>query len=147
MKKILLLLVVILIGFSSCKKKETFHKITYEVTMLGKPGYGHSNFFEVSVYPNDLNNRPESEISGSTIKVWKYDYYQLTDGDKVDFGAFGQLSYYYEMRVYIDDVEVSYVRAVVDDYTYYATYIEERRGINDVTSNSSPSITFTYHEN
>ena len=51
------------------------------------------------------------------------------------------------MRVYIDDVEVSYVRAVVDDYTYYATYIEERRGINDVTSNSSPSITFTYHEN
>ena len=144
MKKILILLLII-IGFTSCKKKETFHKIGYEITFLDKPSYGSSNFFDVSAKPFDANNPPS--IDRTTTKVWKYEYYQLKDGDKVQFGAFGQLDYYYEMRVYIDDKEVSYLRAVVGHYNYYATSIEEKHGLNDETSDTSPYIEFVYHEN
>ena len=144
MKKILILLLII-IGFTSCQKKEVLHKVGFEVTFLDKPRYGSSNFFDVYPYPYDPNNRPQ--IDREVTKVWKYEYYQLKDGDKVEFVAAGQLDYYYEMRVYIDDVEVSYLRAVVSHYNYYATLVEERRGLSDETSKTAPSIKFIYHEN
>lgn len=142
MKKILFLLFV-LFGFLSCNKKENYHKISYEIKMLQIPSNGSSNFIDVVAKPCEGDKVPGID-RGNVPKIWKYDYFGLKSGDKVMFSVEGQLSYRYEMRIYIDDVEVSYLKVKTSDYSYYTCFVEERNGINDWKNSDLGFIEFTY---
>jgi hypothetical protein len=142
MKKILFIL-VILFSFLSCQKGEKFHKISYEIKMLEIPSNGNSNFIDVTAKPCDDENIPKINRFNVPL-IWKYDYYGLKKGDEIMFFVDGQLSYRYEMRVYIDDVEVSYLKIKTSDYNYYVTYTEERSGLNDWRNTESSFINFVF---
>jgi hypothetical protein len=130
MKKItfkLLLSIVLIFGFISCKKEPIKHKVTYQINFLETPGLGSSDFISYGASPS--NHDLPVIRRGEIPKTWKYEYFGLTEGTEVVFSFRGQLSYRYEMIVYIDDVEKSYVRVKTSDDVYYATKIEERRGL------------------
>jgi hypothetical protein len=124
----LILLSILMFGFVSCKKEPIKHKITYEIRFFETPSIGHSNSISYGIYPSDHKEPKMTE--DNMPKIWRYEYFGLTEGTEVVFSFRGQLSYYYEMIVYIDDVEKSYVRVKTSDNVYYATKIEERRGLN-----------------
>jgi hypothetical protein len=130
------------ISLTSCKKEPLRHKITYEVTFLNKPSAGFSNFIDISALPSDGQKPGVDRMN--LPKIWRYEYYGLTSGEKVVFSVNGQLSYYFEMRLLIDDNEVSYIKAAVSDNTYYADHVIERRGINDYANEDKAIIGFTY---
>ena len=142
MKKILIL-IFILFGFLSCKKFEKPHKITYEIKMLQIPITGSSNFIEVMAEPCDEGGVPGIDRF-NVPKIWKYDYFGLKSGDKVMFSVDAQLSYRFEMRIYIDDIEVSYLKVKTSDNSYYTYFVEERNGLNDWKNSNLGFIEFVY---
>jgi len=140
MKKIFtIILILFLIG---CKKEPQLqkHKVTFQLNFITGPGAGSSNFIDIWMNPN---NGDQPIVDRFNIpRMIKYNYYPVKTGDKINFQVQGQLSYYYEMFVYIDDVEVSYIRARVSDYNYYADHVEERRGLNDYANVDHSIIQF-----
>jgi len=136
MKKILYIFLIVVFSFFSCKKeKHEYHKITFEVTFLNNPSNGSSNFIDITCSPRYVEKIPTIDRF-NIPKIWRYEYLYLEKGQKVYFYVAGQLSYYFELRVYIDGVETSYARIKVDDYTYYASWVEESRGLNDKPNES-----------
>ena len=127
--------------FTSCKKKDLLHKVSFEIKFLAAPSTGSSNSIEYSTFPSD-GKQPKLDIM-NLPQVWRYDYMGLKKGDVIKFGVRGQLSYCYEMRVFIDDSEVSYMRVRVSDDTYYADHVEERSGRNEVNEDTG-YIEFKY---
>lgn len=130
MKKFIYILLITILGFSftSCKKTE-YHKVMFEIKFLQSPSNGNSNFIEVNCNPSYSSNAPTLDRF-NIPQVWRYEYFGLEKGQKVVFSVRGQLSYYYEMRVYIDGNEVSYLKVKVSDSTYYDDHIEESSGLN-----------------
>ena len=55
-----------------------------------------------------------------------------------------QQSYRFEMKIYIDDVEVSYLKVKTSDNSYYLYFVEERNGINDWKNSDLGFIEFVY---
>jgi len=144
MKKILYISLIAVFSLVSCKKEVEYHKLTYEITFLNSPGKNSSNFIEVSISPE----YPEKDAYVDRFnipQVWRYDYLHLEKGQKVQFLVRGQLSYYFEMRIYLDGVETSYRRVIVSDYTYYADHVEESRGLNDKSNVDMGIIEFVYN--
>jgi len=141
MKKIIYILIVTLITFTSCKKT-AYHKITFEVTFLDTPGTGASNFIQIYATPSYSDKEPSIDRF-NIPQVWRYDYVGIKKGQKVQFCVRGQLSYHFEMKVYIDDVEKSYRRVIVSDNSYYDDHVEESHGLNTATDDMG-IIEFTY---
>jgi len=143
MKNIIYTILITILGFSftSCKKKD-IHKVTYEIIFLQSPSTGNSNFIEITANPSYSDVKPAVDRFNIPQK-WTYDYIGLEKGQKVTFGVRAQLSYYYEMRVYIDGNQVSYMKVKVSDNTYYDDHIEEQSGWNNSTYDTG-LITFTY---
>lgn len=134
-------IIVICFIFTSCKKEE-YHKLTFEVTFLGKPGTGTSNFINIYITPSYSDK--EAFVDRFNIpQVWSYDYMGLKKGDKISFLVRGQLSYHFEMRVYIDGTQKSYRRVIVSDNSYYDDHVEESSGLNTATDDMG-IIEFTY---
>lgn len=133
---------ILILTLFSCKKepKTPQHKVGFLLNFISGPGSGSSNFISVYMDPNngDYPNIDRFNIPRSI----KYEYSPVLQGDKVTFQVQGQLSYYYEMFVYIDDVEVSYIRAKVSDYSYYDDHVLERRGLNDFANVDHSLIEF-----
>jgi hypothetical protein len=155
MKNYILYIFISLITLSlfSCKKKDDFHKVTYEVTFLDQPSKGHSDFLQLNCYPTYSGSKAPVLSQQLVPKVWKYDYYGLKVGDVVHIDLRAQLSYEYEMKIYIDDTEVSYLHVIVSDYNYFDDHVLERSGLNIYSiASTSPSgmvedwggIEFTY---
>lgn len=145
MKNLIIFLSLTLFIFSSCKKeKHEYHKVTFETTFLGKPGKGSSNFIEIDCLPNYIEKKPTIDRF-KIPQVWRYEYWALEKGQTVRFQVSGQLSYHFEMRVYIDGVQVSYAKVRVSDYSYYASSIEESSGLNDKLSEDMGLIQFVYN--
>lgn len=144
MKNILYSLLILIVGFSftSCKKKD-MHKVTFEIVFLQSPSTGSSNLIEITAKPSYSDVKPAVDRLNIPQK-WTYDYIGLEKGDKVTFGVRAQLSYYYEMRVYIDGNQVSYMKVKVSDYNYYEDHVEDHSGLNDNTQYDTGLITFTY---
>ena len=145
MKKFIYILLITILGFSftSCKKTE-YHKVMFEITFLQSPNMGNSNFIEVNCNPSYASSGKGPTIDRFNIpQVWRYEYLGLEKGQKVSFSVRGQLSYYYEMRVYIDGTEVSYLRVKVSDSNYYDDHIEESHGLN-TSSYDTGLIEFIY---
>lgn len=137
-----LLIVIFGVSFTSCKK-DNMHKVTFEIVFLQSPSTGSSNLIEITAKPSYSDVKPAVDRLNIPQK-WTYDYIGLKKGDKVTFGVRAQLSYYYEMRVYIDGNQVSYMKVKVSDYNYYEDHVEDHSGLNDNTQYDTGLITFTY---
>lgn len=144
MKKFIYIFLITILGFSftSCKKTE-YHKVTFEITFLGSPGTGASNFIDISAMPNYSDKKPFVDRF-NIPQVWRYEYIGLEKGQKVYFLVSGQLSYYFEMRVFIDGVEKSYRKVRVSDTNYYDDHVEESYGLNDKSNEDMGVIQFVY---
>ena len=136
------LIVIFGLSFGSCKKKD-YHKVTFEVTFLGSPSTGASNMIDVQLLPKYSNNPPFIDRF-NVPQVWRYDYIGLEKGQFVEFIVRAQLSYYFEMRVFIDGVEVSYRKVKVSDTNYYDDHVEDSSGLNDKSNEDTGIIQFTY---
>jgi hypothetical protein len=74
---------------------------------------------------------------------WDYEYWDLQDGDEIMFYMWAQLGYLYEMRLYIDDVEVSYKKIKISDSDYFAYTVLDESGID---IDGDDNIQFIYNE-
>ena len=150
MKKLLKYISFVLIGvisLTSCSKEPTKHNLKFEIRFTEEPNNGNSNAIDVSCSPNYSDDKPV--IAKSIIKpgyVWTYQYNELVDGDEVLFVVNSQLSYRFEMKVYIDGTVVSTRNIVTSDNTYYATVTESQTGINNSQNENYPIIDFYYYE-
>jgi len=144
MKKSIFILLITIFSFSftSCKKTE-YHKVVFEITFLGSPGMGSSSFIDVYILPNYSDKKPFIDRF-NIPQVWRYEYLGLEKGQKVHFLVRGQLSYYFEMRVFIDGVEKSYRKVRVSDNSYYDDHVEESYGLNDKSTHDTGIIEFIY---
>ena len=144
MKTIIIFLILTLtVFFTSCKKTEQQHKVTFEITFLNGPSTGNSSYIEVYTLPNYSDKKPYVDRF-NLPQVWRYEYIGLKKGDLVHFLVRGQLSYFFEMKVFIDGVEKSYRKVKVSDNSYYDDHVEESRGLNDKSSHDTGIIEFTY---
>lgn len=141
------LTLLILFSFFSCKKIPIYHKIKFEVIFIEVPDPGFTNWYEVGAEPNYINENTynysvDVPVIHTSLAVqnryWKYEYWELVDQDVIDFHCSAAQNNLYEMRVYIDDIEVAYKKI----YNYS---ILDQGGIHDSTYSGS-TITFTYNE-
>lgn len=157
MKNILYIFLALSVIFTSCKKEPKFHKIKYQIVFHELPSFGSSNYLEVQAVPcyyGEYNNsvdengnmiQPYIDYSQATDGLWEYEYWKLQDGDKVRFYVSAQLDYWYELRVFIDDVEVSYKKIKISPYNYFQVIDLEESGWDDTPGDAD--IDFTYYEN
>lgn len=137
----ILLLTVFVTVFTSCKKNVDYHKISYEIEFLnGSITSGHSNFINVSTIPCDESMKIDRMNIPKSIRS---DYYGLKKGDKVHFAVDAQTSYWFIMRVYLDDVEVSEREVKIGISSYYVPDYYNQTGRNDYQGDHS-IIEFTY---
>ncbi len=150
MRNLVKYLFIVLVGiltFSSCQKEPTYHKVKFELVFSEEPSNGNSNFIEVSCSPKYTDEPPV--IARSIIEpgyVWTYEFWEVKDGDQIMFVVSPQLSYRFEMRVYIDDVLISTRKIVTSDTQYYATITESQTGLNNSEDKNYPIIDFIYYE-
>ena len=137
--KILLISLTVLI-FTSCSKEPKNHKIRYDITFSQTPDFGFTNFIELGATPSySEHHTTKPAISYEIAKTghWDYEYLELKEDDKVSFSLWTADGYYFEMRIYIDDTQVSYKKM-------YGTRIIEQSGWG--TGTTDTYIEFTYHE-
>jgi hypothetical protein len=152
MKKFLYILILsfLTILSVSCKKQPKLHKIKYQITFLEIPHWASSNYLEVQAYPayqNEYNydtDAPYITYNQTQDGLWEYEYWELKDGDDVYLFLWAQLDYHFELRVFIDDVEVSYKRIKISDSNYFSAIEIDEEGLDDTPGDQS--IEFTYHE-
>lgn len=145
--KYFVLSVFSILFFTSCEKEPNLHKVRFELTFLEEPSNGNSNMIDVNCVPHYSDEDPT--IVASNIQpgyVWSYEYWELVDGDKITFIVNPQLSYRFEMRVYVDDELISYRKIVTSDFNYYETIVEEEFGLNNEASTEYSIISFYYYE-
>jgi hypothetical protein len=118
--------------------------MTYEITFHEVPEYGYTNVIELGMLPaymGEYNNDPQNpSINYDMVKNsrhWDYEYWELQDGDKVEFIPITQGNWYYTMSITIDGTEVS-------SKTIYSGGLIEQSGWNDSDTNSY--IEFIYNE-
>ena len=148
MKKILYLLLTLLI-ITSCTKKEDveYHKIKYEVIFSEIPRVGESNNIDLIAQPSYSNTNedrtlaPWLSFTDAKVGYWSYEYWELKESDEIYFDIYAQLHYCFEMRIYIDDNEVSYKKVKISDYDYYDYFIIEEFGLGNT---DGPTISFVY---
>ena len=86
---------------------------------------------------NSSSSNPSINYEIAKTGHWDYEYLELKEDDKVSFSLWTADGYYFEMRVFIDDTQVSYKKM-------YGTQVIEQSGWNDGTTDTY--IEFTYHE-
>lgn len=152
MKQFTYLLIFFVVTFSSCKKEDQtiYHQLVYEITFLDAPQTGSSNFIDATIKPVHYKDIKFTNGAGSPPinrfnlpKIWRYEFDSLKAGQQIMFAVNAQLSYHFQMKVYIDGVEKSYREVIVSDYNYYDDHVLETRGLNDVTDDVAV-IKFTY---
>lgn len=138
----------IIVLFSSCQKhEENFHKLRFHLSFKEVPPTGFSNSIEVLCSP-DYDDDPAEIYAKYTTEgyEWDYEFWQLKDGDEVQFIVRPQLYYWFVMEVYIDDVLISSREMVTSKDTYYSTQTLGQSGLNNEASTNFPVISFYYYE-
>ena len=147
MNKLFIILFTFL-SFISCKKDST-HKLKYLVEFEKVPEYGYSNQMSLlvsPVYPEDNLGPAISPRIADKNREWDYEYWELSNGDKIQFG-FGYLTkgYVYKLYIYIDDELVSYKEvAVVERLGSPEHVILDEYGLDDKSGDKY--IDFTFNE-
>ena len=143
MKRFIYTLIVLLtITFSSCKK-ETYHRIKFEVEFIEDCDNCVADYFAINCTPHYSDEEPGISASDVTTGyVWDYEYWALKDGDKVVFNVSptGE-EYHFKINVYIDGLLVSYREC----FGPYGTVLIDQWGINN-TQSENATIEFTYYE-
>jgi|688.fasta_scaffold185571_2 hypothetical protein len=149
-KRIIYFLVFVFsLTLTSCKKVND-HKVKFEIEFIEDCQYGYSNNIDVICKPH--KNEVQSDIpyiNKENIKpgfVWKYEYWELHDGDKVLFTVMPQQGYHFIMKVYLDDKLVSYREVITGYGAYCVTTTIDIWGINNEASSDSGIIEFVYSE-
>ncbi len=145
LKKIINVLIISLILFSSCKKIN-YHKLKFEVTFIQDcyDCYGY-DVITVGCIPkySDDNIR---EIDTQNIYdgfVWSYEYWELVDGDKVSFAVLPiNYGYHFLIKVYVDDKLVSFREC----YGVNGNILIDQGGLNN-SNGDIGHITFNFYEN
>jgi hypothetical protein len=113
----------------ACSKTEEIHTIKYKIRILNQSKYGSSVtpiYVGCSPYYEDSIPR----IPDNGFHEWEYNYIGPIKFDqRICFNVQIPLSVYYEMWIYVDDLEYIYRKIKTLDYKYYSTYIEEARGV------------------
>jgi len=157
MKKTLYTLLFLLTFIVSCKKEDSgkLHVIEYEIHFLGAPEWFQSNFVDVMAIPSsgggyyshepdkNGNYKPTITYQQTLSEYWRYEY-RVKNGDEVTFKFDGQLSYHYEIRVFIDGVEMSYKEIKVSDDSYYVYTVLNESGLDNTPGDNT--IDFIYYE-
>ena len=149
LKKILYVsITIITLIFSSCQKhEENFHRVRFHLTFKEVPPIGASDFIDVTCKPNYENEPPEIYKDYITAGYeWDYEFWQVKNGDKIEFIVNPQLYYWFVMEVYVDGVLVSSREVVTSSQTYYATQTLNQSGLNNNEDTNFPVITFYYYE-
>jgi hypothetical protein len=136
------LLVLLTVTFSSCKK-ETYHRIKFEVEFIEDCDNCVADYFAINCTPHYSDEEPGISASDVTTGyVWDYEYWALKDGDKVVFNVSptGE-EYHFKINVYIDGLLVSYREC----FGPYGTVLIDQWGINN-TQSENATIEFTYYE-
>jgi len=115
MKNLIYIVLITLISFftTSCSKEPKNHKIIYEIEFHQTPSFGYTNWMDLSVTPSyigEYNNDTQNPAINYEIANnghWKYEYWQLNDGDNVNFLLLTAEGYYYTMTISIDGYQVS----------------------------------------
>lgn len=138
--KILLFTVSITV-FVSCKKNQiNYHKLSYEVEFHNSVTSGASNFIEVGTVPADEHIAIDRFDIPKSVRS---DYYGLKVGDKVHFVVNAQTSYWFTMRIYIDDVQISEREVKIGVGNYYVPEYYKQIGRNDYLGDHAV-ISFVY---
>ena len=152
----ILLLSLITFMFISCKKEPKMHKIKYQITFLEIPHWASSNSLEVGAVPcysGEYNNSvgengvpiaPVITYNMTKDGLWEYEYWKLQEGDEIYFHLFAQLDYHFELRIFIDGIEVSYKKIKISDSNYFEIIDLDESGLDDTKGDGD--IKFTYYE-
>ena len=157
MKKVLYTLLFLLTFLASCKKEDVdkLHVIEYEIHFLEAPDWYQSNFVDVMAIPasaggyysnepdNNGNYKPTITYQQTLNEYWRYEY-RVKNGDEVIFRFDGQLSYHYEIRVFVDGVEMSHKEIKVSDDSYYVYTVLDESGLDNTPGDNT--IDFIYYE-
>ena len=150
MFKKLFYILILSVLFFSCKKEEKNHKVKYEIEFIEDCEFGYSDMIDVNCTPHynetqsDLPNINKEHIQSGY--KWKYEYWQLHNGDKVTFTVMPQQGYHFVMRVYVDNKLVSYREVTTGYGAYYVTTTVDIWGVNNEASMDGPIIEFIYSE-
>lgn len=140
--KVSFILILVCVILTSCKK-DNLHKIKFQITFLEIPEWYQSNMIEVYLNPyysgkynystneNGVPIAPSIDYEMTTDGLWEYEYWELKNGDRVTFSIWGQLKYHYELRVFIDEKEVSYKRIKISNQNYNSSIGYEENGRDD----------------
>ncbi len=151
LKKFVYYIVILFsLTLTSCKKKVNDHKIKFEVEFIEDCQQGYSDMIDVICKPS-YNEVPSDipHINKDYIEtgfIWKYEYWQLHNGDKVIFNVMPQQGYHFIMRVYIDGNLISYREITTGYGGYYGTTTVDIWGVNNKSNSDSGVIEFTYSE-
>lgn len=138
---------------SSCKKEE-YHKLKFQIKFLEIPSWYQSNYIDVKAIPcyyGEYNNSvdeygnlimPNISYNQTLDSLWEYEYWELKKGDNVIFSLNAQLKYYYELRVFIDEKEMSYLKVKISNSGYFVPEYIEGYGLDDTPGDTS--IDFIY---
>jgi hypothetical protein len=149
-KRIIYFLVLVFsLTLTSCKKVND-HKVKFEIEFIEDCQDGYSDMIDVICKPSYNDEQSDiPSINKENIKpgfVWKYEYWELRDGDKVLFTVMPQQGYHFIMKVYLDDKLVSYREVITGYGGYYVTTTIDIWGINNEASSDSGIIEFVYSE-
>ena len=145
MKKLsILILSLLIISLVSCKK-ESYHKLRFEVIFLQDCHECYADYIGVLCKPRYMEDDEPYLAAGQVEQnsKWEYTYNLLKNGDEVEFVVQPgeSATYVYEMRIFVDDIEVSYRKC----YGPYGFVVIDEKGLNNNT-NHLPYINFTYQE-
>jgi hypothetical protein len=136
------LLVLLTVIFSSCKK-ETYHRIKFELEIIENCDNCFADVFLVDCFPQyteDAIGISKSDMVDGY--VWSYEYWSLKDGDDIVFSASPtKEGYRFKLNIYIDNVLVSYREC----YGPYGVVTIDEWGINN-NEQELGIIEFTYYE-
>tara|TARA_R110002012_G_scaffold172430_2_gene337329 strand:- start:53 stop:514 length:462 start_codon:yes stop_codon:yes gene_type:complete len=147
--KLLLLLLTITTTFS-CSKESKNHKVKFQLRFIEVPKWYSTSYLGVTASPHYENEYNGDGIAPYITReqtldgIWEYEYWELKDGDEVFFELLAQKKYHYEMRVFIDDTEVSYKRFKMSDDDFFQAVEYEERGWDETKHDYD--IRFTYRE-
>jgi hypothetical protein len=146
--KYLLLSLLLVFSFSSCKKKPKLHKLKYEIVFYVTPPVWYPSVTSITANPNYHDDKPVKPNNLKPGDVWNYEYWELKDGDVVNLSIDGayfenstgnNLKWVYTLRVYVDG-------EVYAQKPFYHTHPDIETFGTDNTDNKAEYIRFTYKE-
>lgn len=148
-----LIIIIISSILTSCRKDD-YHKIKYQVKFFELPYWYQSNAIDITAVPYYQGKynystdefgapiAPSIDYEMTLDSLWEYEYWELKKGDMVRFNIAGQLVYYYELNLFIDEKLVSTKKVKTSNDNYFQPIDIIESGWDDTPGDAS--IDFIY---